>query len=182
MVAVAFAILVLCFGLPQMDPTVNALRPRNSQAYITLDSIKNELNQKRDPLWLMISGHNEQEVANRVDQVEPILKQAKNRELSAPLPCRLRFGRGLNTRSKTAKPWHCWQANAISSMKQSKPMVFLKWRSPSPIAFSTPGKLPARIRAHSGPPIRHESVDIRQSYRSHADELLFPRFSKSFDK
>jgi predicted RND superfamily exporter protein len=78
---VCFAIL--CFGLPRMDPTANALRPRNSQAYDALDEIKNQLNQKRDPLWLLTSGNTEAEVAARLDQLEPILQKATNDQLVA---------------------------------------------------------------------------------------------------
>jgi predicted RND superfamily exporter protein len=39
--------VVLLFGLPRMDATADALRPRNSPAYEALDSIKLHLNQKR---------------------------------------------------------------------------------------------------------------------------------------
>src|SRR5262249_40368472 len=75
--------IVLCFGLPKMDPTANALRPRNSQAYAALDEIKNQLNQKRDPLWLLVSGTSEKEVGARLEQLEPILRKATNDQLIA---------------------------------------------------------------------------------------------------
>jgi predicted RND superfamily exporter protein/lauroyl/myristoyl acyltransferase len=75
--------LVLCFGLPKMDPTANALRPRNSQAYTTLDEIKNQLNQKREPLWLLVSGTSEKEVCARLEQLEPILQKAAHEQLIA---------------------------------------------------------------------------------------------------
>ncbi len=74
---------VLFSGLPKMDPTANALRPRDSQAYTTLDAIKENLNQKREPLWLVVSGHNESEVARRLDAVLPMLNAAvSNQTLS----------------------------------------------------------------------------------------------------
>jgi predicted RND superfamily exporter protein len=82
-VLVAFGITVLCFGLPHMDPTANALRPRNSQAYATMDAIKNELNQKRDPLWLLISGRTEHEVSVRSERVATVLKQGEQEQLIA---------------------------------------------------------------------------------------------------
>ena len=72
---------ILFSGLPKMDPTANALRPRDSQAYTTLDAIKENLNQKREPLWLVISGHNESEVAQRTfDAVLPALNAAMSNQ------------------------------------------------------------------------------------------------------
>jgi uncharacterized protein len=67
---------ILFSGPPKMDNTGNALRPRNSQAYTTLDAIKENLNQKREPLWLVVSGHNENEVAQKLDAVLPKLNAA----------------------------------------------------------------------------------------------------------
>jgi lauroyl/myristoyl acyltransferase len=67
---------ILFSGLPKMDPTADALRPRDSQAYTTLDAIKEHLNQKREPLWLVVSGRDESEVARRLDSVLPALNAA----------------------------------------------------------------------------------------------------------
>jgi predicted RND superfamily exporter protein len=68
--------VILYSGLPRMDPTANALRPRNSQAYAALDEIKNQLNQKREPLWVLVAGNRELEVANRLERLEPVLARA----------------------------------------------------------------------------------------------------------
>jgi predicted exporter/lauroyl/myristoyl acyltransferase len=74
---------ILFSGFPKMDPTADALRPRDSQAYTTLDAIKQNLNQQREPLWLVISGRNESEVARKLDAVLPALNRAvSNRTLS----------------------------------------------------------------------------------------------------
>jgi lauroyl/myristoyl acyltransferase len=83
----AFLILpcaaIIFAGLPKMDPTADALRPRDSQAYTTLDAIKENLNQKREPLWLVVSGRDESEVARRLDAVLPALNAAvSNRTLT----------------------------------------------------------------------------------------------------
>jgi len=67
---------VLFSGLPKMDTTANALRPRDSQAYTTLDAIKQNLNQRREPLWLVVSGRDESEVAQKLDAVLPVLAAA----------------------------------------------------------------------------------------------------------
>jgi predicted exporter len=71
-----FTVLVLASGLPLVDPTANSLRPRHSPAYGALDEIKRELSQNRDPLWLIISGENETQVARRLDEVERALQRA----------------------------------------------------------------------------------------------------------
>ena len=69
-------IVTLLHGLPGMDATANALRPRDSQAYAALDAIKENLSQKRDPICLLVAGRNESEVARRLDAVEPVLNTA----------------------------------------------------------------------------------------------------------
>ena len=73
---ILFSIVVLLFGIPKMDPTANALRPRNSKAYAALDQIQQQLGQKQEPLWLLVAGNNESEVARKLDAAKPILDQA----------------------------------------------------------------------------------------------------------
>ena len=80
---VLFSITVLLFGIPKMDPTANALRPRDSKAYAALDKIQKQLGQKQEPLWLLVAGTNETEVARKLDAAKPILDQAvTNRALT----------------------------------------------------------------------------------------------------
>ena len=66
-----------------MDATANPLRPRHSQAYAALETIKQHLNQKREPLWLIVEGRNESEVARRLDEVEPVLARAVSNQTLA---------------------------------------------------------------------------------------------------
>jgi predicted RND superfamily exporter protein len=73
---ILFSIVILLFGLPKMDPTANALRPRDSKAYAALDMIQKQLGQKQEPLWLLVAGENETEVAQKLDAAKPILDQA----------------------------------------------------------------------------------------------------------
>lgn len=74
---------ILFSGLPKMDASADALQPRDSQAYATLDAIKENLGQQRDPLWLVVSGHDENEVAQKLDTVRPALNAAvANRTLA----------------------------------------------------------------------------------------------------
>ena len=74
---------ILFSGLPKMDPTADALRPRASEANETLDAIKANLNQRREPLWLVISGRDESEVARRLDAVLPALNTAVSNQTLA---------------------------------------------------------------------------------------------------
>jgi hypothetical protein len=74
---------ILFSGLPKMDASANALQPRNSQASATLDAIRINLGQKREPLWLVISGRDESDVAKKLDAVLPALNTAvSNQTLS----------------------------------------------------------------------------------------------------
>ena len=82
-ILILFCAAILFSGLPKMDNTGNALRPRDSQAYTTLDAIKENLNQKREPLWLVVSGRNENEVAQKLDAVLPRLNAAVSNQTLA---------------------------------------------------------------------------------------------------
>jgi predicted RND superfamily exporter protein len=82
-ILILFCAAILFSGLPKMDASANALQPRDSQAYATLDAIKKNLGQKREPLWLVISGRDESEVAQKLDAVLPALNAAvSNQTLS----------------------------------------------------------------------------------------------------
>jgi len=67
---------ILFSGLPKMDANANTMQPRASQAYATLDAIKTNLGQKREPLWLVIAGRNEDAVAQKLAAIEPVLENA----------------------------------------------------------------------------------------------------------
>lgn len=73
---VLISMITLVSGLPGIDPTANALRPRSSQAYAALETIKSRLGQGREPLWLLVSGRSEMEVAGRLDEVRSVLERA----------------------------------------------------------------------------------------------------------
>src|SRR5204863_9252867 len=76
-----FAIVVLINRFPRMDSTANALRPRNSPAYNALDQIKLHLNEKREPLWLIVSSETEQDMARKLDDLQPTLNRAVSNNL-----------------------------------------------------------------------------------------------------
>jgi len=76
-------ILILLFGLPHVDATANALRPRNSPAYEAMDKIQAELNQKQQPIWLIIGGRTITNVTQRLDRVQDVLGHAVTNHLVA---------------------------------------------------------------------------------------------------
>jgi len=80
------ACFVLCFHRPGLDRSGNALRPQRGEAEAALDEIKVEMGLPPDPLWLIISGHQEREVYDRLTTAEGLLTQAvSNHWISAYL-------------------------------------------------------------------------------------------------
>ncbi len=77
------AAVILFSGLPRMDTSADALQPRNSQANTTLTAIKENLGQKREPLWLVMSGPDESTVARQLDAVLPVLNRAVSNQILA---------------------------------------------------------------------------------------------------
>jgi len=75
---IVFCVIPTLSGFPKMDASADALQPRDSQAYTTLNAIKSQLGQKREPLWLIVHGKDEAEVARRLDVVDPILRGAES--------------------------------------------------------------------------------------------------------
>ncbi len=80
---ILFCVAVLSFGWPKMDASTHAMEPRHSRAYAALDAIKNNLGQKQEPLWLVVSGRDESEVARRLAAIKPALDNAVSNHLLA---------------------------------------------------------------------------------------------------
>jgi predicted exporter len=68
---------------PRFDHSPDPLKPRESEAAAALAQIKARLGRAEDPLWVLVRGKNEQEVARGLGQVEPVLSQAKSNHLIA---------------------------------------------------------------------------------------------------
>lgn len=77
------SVVIVVIGRPGLDASAKALQPRDSQAYATLDAIKAHLNQNQEPIWLVVAGTNETQVARRLDAVEPVLSEAVSNHLLA---------------------------------------------------------------------------------------------------
>lgn len=83
--------VILSTGLPKIDPTAAALRPRHSPAYSGLEKVQALLNQNNEPLWLVISGTTAAEVEERLDRAQFVLGRAVSNGLisSFNLPSQL---------------------------------------------------------------------------------------------
>jgi uncharacterized protein len=78
---ILFCAVTLYFGWPEMDASTHAMEPRHSQAYATLNAIKENLGQKQEPLWLVVAGRDESEVAQRLTAIKPALDNAVSNHL-----------------------------------------------------------------------------------------------------
>ncbi|HEY5913142.1 MAG TPA: MMPL family transporter, partial [Verrucomicrobiae bacterium] len=61
---------ILWFAWPGVDHTNSPLQPKHSGAQVALDEMQAELNQRGDPLLVIVSGRDELEVARRLDACE----------------------------------------------------------------------------------------------------------------
>jgi predicted exporter/lauroyl/myristoyl acyltransferase len=78
---ILFCVLTLSFGWPKMDASTHAMEPRHSKAYAALNAIKDNLGQKQEPLWLVVAGRDESEVARRLIAIKPALENAVSNHL-----------------------------------------------------------------------------------------------------
>lgn len=65
----------------RFDQSPNALKPRNSQAAAALDELKARLNRTQEPLWVVIEGRHETNVARRLASIEPVLQRAVSNQV-----------------------------------------------------------------------------------------------------
>lgn len=78
----AIAALILLFRQPPgLDHTTNSLRPRDSSAYTAMEQIKRNLSREQEPDWVLVGGRSEQELADRLRQVEWALNHAASNGL-----------------------------------------------------------------------------------------------------
>ena len=75
------AIGVLCWRLPGLDRTANALHPQNSPAQIALDEMTRELLLKAEPYWVIVSGRDETEVYDRLAKANDLLNEARKNKV-----------------------------------------------------------------------------------------------------
>jgi len=73
------AALILWRAWPPVDHSTSPLQPRHYSPQIALDEMQTELNQHDEPLLVVISGRDEDEVARRLDAVRARFSQAAAR-------------------------------------------------------------------------------------------------------
>ena len=73
---IVVSVLILARGLPPLSHSADPLRPTRSEAYSTAELISQHLGDRRDPLWLVVAGRDEAEVARRLAALQPVLQQA----------------------------------------------------------------------------------------------------------
>jgi predicted RND superfamily exporter protein len=76
-------------GVPSLDHGADALRPRASAAYATLDQIKQHMSGPGEPMWLLIGGTNELDVSVKLDAAEAALATARPSIIGFTLPTAL---------------------------------------------------------------------------------------------
>ena len=79
----ALGAVLLTARPPTFDRSPTALRPKNSQAFAAIEEIKLRMGTPREPMWVMIEGRNELEVARRLASVEIGLRNAVSNQLIA---------------------------------------------------------------------------------------------------
>lgn len=116
------SVVVLCFGLPHVDPTANALRPSHSQAYEAAEAIQAHVSQQHEALWLVVGGNSVDAVGKGLDEVEPLLQQAVSNhwiegyKLATPLWPRPEFQvANRATAQQLVKTWPLLRAAALTN-------------------------------------------------------------------
>jgi uncharacterized protein len=67
---------VLCFRRPGLDKSGDALRPQHGEAEAALNELTTTMGMPADPLWVVISGHDEPEVYQRLTVAGELLDDA----------------------------------------------------------------------------------------------------------
>jgi predicted RND superfamily exporter protein len=75
--------LLLWLKPPRFDPSPDTLKPKRSQANAALEELKVRLNRQQEPLWIVMEGRNETEVARSLAAVKPLLQGAVSNQLVA---------------------------------------------------------------------------------------------------
>jgi predicted RND superfamily exporter protein/lauroyl/myristoyl acyltransferase len=75
--------VLLFSGLPPIDPTGNALRPRGSPAYAAMDQVQAQITRHKESLWLFVTGSSVEDMADRLDRVQSALTAAASNNVIA---------------------------------------------------------------------------------------------------
>lgn len=72
-------ILILWFRFPSIDHSADALSPTDIPAYRAMQQIEIQMDSMSDPLWLLVSGSDEAQVARRMETLENLVQSPKSR-------------------------------------------------------------------------------------------------------
>jgi predicted RND superfamily exporter protein len=83
-----FVLLAVSIGIMarqglQLDHSPNVLKPKRSDANATLEAIKSRFGRLQEPMWVLVTGHDEGEVAQRLATVKDVLQRASSNQLIA---------------------------------------------------------------------------------------------------
>jgi predicted RND superfamily exporter protein len=81
--ALMAALVALVVRPPAFDRSPDALKPKHSRAYAAVEEIKRRMASPAEPVWVLVEGRDEAEVARRLAVVEPALLQAASNRLIA---------------------------------------------------------------------------------------------------
>lgn len=70
------AIAIATRGGPNFDRSADPLKPKQSEAYAAVEEIKQRLGRTEEPFWVIVPGHDEAEVASRLDRTKAWLSAA----------------------------------------------------------------------------------------------------------
>jgi predicted RND superfamily exporter protein len=82
-VLVVAGVCLLWLKPPTFNPSAETLKPARSEANGALDELKLRLNRQQEPLWVVMRGRNELEVARKIAVTEPLLRRAVSNRLIA---------------------------------------------------------------------------------------------------
>lgn len=75
------SIVILRNGGPRLDRSPDVLKPKNSEANAALEEVKAQFGRLQEPLWVLIPGRDETEVAVRMASADTALTDAASKQL-----------------------------------------------------------------------------------------------------
>jgi len=112
---IAFAEVVLVVRRPGLDKSANALRPQQAEAQAALDEVTASLGLPQDSLWIVVPGHDERVVQDRLAKAETLLKLAQSNQVisSYLLPSALWPSADRQEANRTTARWLGRQAQSL---------------------------------------------------------------------
>jgi predicted RND superfamily exporter protein len=82
-VLVVAGVCLLRLKPPQFNSSAETLKPTHSEANAALEELKLGLNRQQEPLWVVVQGRDESEVAQKIAVTEGLLQRAVSNQLIA---------------------------------------------------------------------------------------------------